>query len=105
MKDDSNRDEAQFAPSPNRITRARAHGMLPYSAQMAAAIQLVGAIAGLTTLVGLIGEGLGEWTREYWGQTVTTTSVQGLVSISGGAKFTVYVLVLLAFFFASYTIN
>lgn len=98
MSDETDRSEAQFAPSSNRINRAREHGMFPYSSQMAAAIQLTGAIGGMMTLVALIGQGLGEWTQEYWG----TNAIQlnhDVVSLAGGSKLAIYLLLLLAVFF------
>lgn len=101
MSDDTDRGEAHFAPNSNRVNRAREHGMLPYSPQMAAAIQLVGAIGGLMTLVSLIGQGLGEWTREFWGSATVTQLNPEAITFVGGSKFVIFLLLLLTVFFAA----
>lgn len=52
MSDETDDEDRTEAPSPKKLERARAQGDVPQSADLAAAVQVLGAAAGLTLLGG-----------------------------------------------------
>lgn len=96
MADESDRGSANHEPSANRLQRAIEHGMVPYSAQLAASLQWLGGVLALLILVGWTAQSLGDVTIEQWGgAALEPFAYQGW--LSGAA---VKLLVMVALFLA-----
>ncbi len=80
------RDEATMAPTPNRIKRAAEHGMVPYSSQLATAIQFFVGLYVLWLCVGLIGSSISEYTTGLWTSAAIGTSGISLNFVEGLQK-------------------
>lgn len=66
MADDREYDNATHEPSANRLQRAAEHGMVPYSAPLAAAIQWLGGMLAIALLLGWAGQVILDIAAEAW---------------------------------------
>ncbi|MEZ6093734.1 MAG: EscU/YscU/HrcU family type III secretion system export apparatus switch protein [Pirellulaceae bacterium] len=78
------REQAEFDPTVHRLLRARQHGFVPYSRQLAIGFQFVVAIGAVWTLT-VFGQGLlSDMTSSYWqASTVRAEDVSKLPLTNG----------------------
>lgn len=73
------RDGAHHDPTPERLRRAHAHGMRPFSRSLAVSIQVFASVVCAGWAVELIGRSLKDWTRGVWTPTISGELARGSI--------------------------
>lgn len=77
MADEQEQDSAAHEPSANRLQRAAEHGMVPYSAPLAAAVQWLGGIVAIAVLLGWAGQVMLDLATESWSGAMLNSGTPG----------------------------